>query len=277
MTYFISFIIGVIQGITEFFPVSSSGHTLLLYAFLQKYAIAMPEIDIIVLQVVIHFGTLLAILFYFRQELIQYIEVMFKLMQRKSLKPTEEASKKAIQLIIVGILPIAILGLLLQNFVEETLHEATMVPVMLIVVAILFFIVEKKYRPRIHSIEKMTYLQAFTIGCAQVLALIPGTSRSGITLIAGMFQGVSRTTAASFTFLMAIPTLLGVTLKKMSDIQLTSITSSAAIFYLMAGVTSAVIGFFAIKYLLELLKKYSLNYFGIYRIILAVISILLLW
>lgn len=268
--FFISLIIGIVQGITEFAPISSSGHTLILYKFL-----AVPKsIDIITLQIVVHFGTLLAIIMYFYRKIASYIQAFFLYPIKKDLGLRNNFFLS--WYIIAATIPLGIIGFFFENMIENVVHTTYVVPITLIIGGILFILAEKYSQPRYRTLHELKLKDAVIIGTSQVLALIPGVSRSGITIITGMSRNLNRKLAAEFTFLLAIPTVAGVTVKKLLDFQSRTMQQDEILFYIIAGITSWFVGLIVIKFLLNYLANHSLKYFAYYRFALALLVIILL-
>lgn len=244
----------IVQGVTEFFPVSSSGHLIILHNLFSINLSSDLSFD-----VALHFGTLMAMLLYFYQDLINYL--------RKS--------PKFLLLIVLASIPAGLVGLLLNDFIEQNLRSDWVVVTMLILVGILFIIIEKISLSTL-DLSSLNYKKALFIGCAQIISLIPGTSRSGITIIAGMQQKLKRQDAAKFSFLIGIPIIAAAALKKSWDLREVGLMPSERIDMLVGVAVSAMVGFFCIKYFLKFLEKYSLKWFAYYRFLLAFIVIIYL-
>jgi len=266
--YFLAIIAGLIQGVTEFLPVSSSGHLVLFHEIL---GFNLP--DNILFDVTLHLGTLVAIIVCFWREIVMIITGFFKGLYHRDFK--NDQSQQLAWLVVVGCIPAVIAGFFLDDFITEVFHEGSeavlMVAVMLILVGCLFWAVEK-YAKQINSIRDLNQMNAFNIGLAQALALIPGVSRSGITIIAGMMNGLKREQAARFSFLLSAPIIFGAGLKSFLDVQ----TIAAGEWGLLAVgfLTAALSGILAIKVLLDYLNRHSLLVFAWYRVILGVILIM---
>ncbi|MDP3970334.1 MAG: undecaprenyl-diphosphate phosphatase [bacterium] len=249
MEYIYTIILGVVQGITEFAPVSSSGHLVLLHEWFK-----LDLSSELVFDVALHAGTLFAIIVFFTKDIIHYIK----------------HSPKLLWLFVLSSIPAAIVGFFLEDIIDEKLRSVWVVVIMLVLVAIIFLVVERKARQRI-VLDKIGWKQALTIGFAQMLSLIPGTSRSGITISTGMALGLSRVDATRFSFLMAIPIFLGVTGKKGIDLIQQPVSKHEMFLILIGFVISFVVGMVVIRYLLVFFKRYSLRPFAWYRIVLAVV------
>ena len=261
-------IIGIIEGITEWLPVSSTGHMLLFDNFFKLNASEeFKEVFFVVIQL----GAIIAVIVMFFSKLWPF-----------SLNKEEKYIKKDIFNIwfkvIVACIPSAILGLFLDDILEKYFGNAVTISIMLILYGI-FFIVVEKYKNgkefKFNSIEDISYKVAVLIGLFQVLAMIPGTSRSGATIIGALLLGVSRVAAAEFTFFLAIPTMFGASLLKIVKFGF-DFTSSEIIALIIGSVVAFVVSLIAIKFLMDFVKKHSFTIFGYYRIILGIIVIITL-
>ena len=268
-----SIIFGIVEGITEWLPISSTGHLILVEQFL-KFENVSPEFWSM-FQVVIQLGAILAVvLLYFKK-----IWPITK-NKEKAIKTTGFLSyfdKNIMNLwgkILVGCIPAAIIGLLFDEVFEALFYNPTCIAIALIVFGIAFIIIENWNKNRKGSKDKnseITYKDAMIIGIFQLLAAIfPGTSRSGATIIGGLLIGLSRPNAAEFTFYLAIPTMLGASLLKLVKFGL--VFTSAEIIILLIGMfVSFIISMFVIKFLMNYIKKHDFKVFGYYRIILGII------
>ena len=247
-------ILGVIQGITEFFPVSSTAHLILVPWFFGWKG----DVNTLTFDVALHAGTLIALLFCFWKD---WVELLIK-------------KQKLLTIIIFASIPAGIAGFFLNDIVEKSLREPFIISMMLVAVGFIMLAAEKagKYK----DMEKVDYLDALTIGVAQATALIPGVSRSGITISAGLFKGLKREASARFSFLISTPIIAGATLLHLKKF----LTSQGTYDFQLFGVgliTSSITGLLAIKFLIAFLKKYPLNIFVYYRFILAVVIIAGIW
>lgn len=249
-----SIILGAIQGLTEFIPISSSGHLIVLHDFLKFNLESNLAFD-----VALHTGTLIALLVFFFKDIIHYF--------------TKE--RNMLWIILIGVVPAAIVGFFLEDIIDTFLRNTWVVVVMLIIGGILFLLAEKYSKLEL-DLKELTWKKALFIGFAQILALIPGTSRSGITIIAGMSTKLKREQAARFSFLIGLPIFLGATLIKGYDLTKMNIPSNEWTLLAVGLTTSFIVGFFCIKYLLMFLQKHTLNVFAYYRFILAAIIIIIL-
>lgn len=267
---------GIIEGITEWLPVSSTGHLLLLEQLLSLNASeAFKEFFVVVIQ----FGAILAVVCYFFKDLFPW-----KKTQKEENASTIVLDKDILNLwgkVLVACVPAGVIGILFDDFLETYLHTPFVISLMLIAYGIAFLFVEnynnKKTFP-IQSTKEITYKHALLIGIFQVLALIPGTSRSGATILGALLIGVSRPAGAKFTFFLAIPVMAGASLiKLLKFLQAGNVFAGAEIGYLCIGLAVAfVISLLAVRFLMEFVKKHDFKVFGWYRIVLGLIVIVAL-
>ena len=259
--------LGIIEGITEWLPVSSTGHMILADEFIKlKVSAEFKEMFLVVIQL----GAILAVPTLFFDKLNPF-----------SKKKSKAEKKSTIDLwckVIVGALPAALAGLLLDDFLDKHLYNSIVISIALIVYGIAFILIErtKKVKAnefRVNDVSELSYKDALTIGAFQILSLIPGTSRSGSTIIGGMLSGVSRVASAEFSFFMAIPIMLGASgLKILKFIMEGATVSSLEIVLLLVGIAvSYIVSLVVIKFLMDFVKRHSFSVFGVYRIILGVI------
>lgn len=257
--------LGIIEGITEWLPISSTGHMILVDEFIKlNVSEEFKEMFLVVIQL----GAIAA------------VPVMFwNKLNPLSKKKSEEERKATWNLwgkVIVGVLPAALLGILLDDILDEHLYNYIVVSIALIVYGIAFILIEKSKKNkdyRINSVHEITYKDALIIGSFQVLSLIPGTSRSGSTILGGMLTGVSRVASAEFSFFMAIPVMLGASLLKVLKFVMAGFTATGTETVLLCvGIAvSFAVSLLAIKFLMDFVKRHSFAPFGIYRIILGAI------
>lgn len=261
-------ILGIVQGITEWLPISSTGHMILVDAFmpLKIYEdITMNTEFVDMFMVVIQFGSILAVLLLYFHKLNPF-----------SPKKSEIQKKNTWILwfkVLVAAVPAAIVGLLFDDVIDAILYNPTTVAIALIVYGILFIVIEKTKKPaKITTLESLDYFTALKIGAFQMLALIPGTSRSGSTILGATILGCSRKVASEFSFFLAIPMMFGASLLKLIKLQMS--LDAAGIFILLLGMVVAfVVSIIAIKSLMKYIRKHDFTIFGYYRIILGIIVI----
>ena len=258
-------LLGIVEGITEWLPISSTGHMILIDEFINLDASeAFKEMFFVVIQL----GAILAVPIVFFDKLNPF-----------SKRKSESEKKSTLSLwlkVIVGVLPAGIMGLLLDDFLDEHLYNSYVIAAMLIVYGIGFIVVERlKSREgstfRVNSVSELTYRDAIIIGAFQTLSLIPGTSRSGATILGGMINGVSRTASAEFSFFMAIPIMLAASgLKLLKFLLGGGVITAVEIGLLLIGCAVAfIVSVLVIKLLMAFVGKHSFTAFGIYRIILG--------
>lgn len=268
-----SIVYGIIEGITEWLPISSTGHLILFEELFWKSSNNPDFFELF--RVVIQLGAILAVIFFYFHKLNPF-----------SPKKDLAAKKSTWEMwfkVIIACLPAAIVGLPFDDLLDKYFYNFPTVAIMLIVYGIIFIVIEsvKRKEPRINDISGLSYKTALLIGAFQLLALIPGTSRSGVTIIGAMLLGCSRTVAAEFSFFLAIPVMFGASLLKCAKYGLDVIEGEAAmmttteIVVLLIGMVFAfVTSMLAIKFLVGYVRKRDFKPFGYYRVILGIILIL---
>ena len=258
---------GIVEGITEWLPVSSTGHLILLDEFVElKVSAAFYEM----FQVVIQLGAILAVIVLFFHKLNPF-----------SPKKDTIQKKNTWQLwgkVVVAVIPSAVIGLLLDDWMDEHLYNYIVVAIMLLVYGVAFLFVEKWNKTRrfaITDVSAIDYRTALLMGAFQCLSLIPGTSRSGSTILGAIILGVSRSAGAEFSFFMAIPTMLGASALKLLKFLLEGVSATGTeVMVLVTGcVVSFIVSLLVIKALMEYVRKHSFSVFGVYRIVLGVVVI----
>jgi undecaprenyl-diphosphatase len=248
-----SIILGIVEGITEFLPISSTAHMIIVSTLLGL----KQTVSNVAFEVIIQLGATLAIV------MIYLNKINFK---------EFELWKK----VILAFLPLAVIGFLLRHQIKE-LFTVTTAAWMFIIGGVVFFIVEKLYKEenKINEVEKVSYKQALLIGFFQVFALIPGTSRSGATIVGGMLGGLTRKTAADFSFLLAIPTMFAASGYEFVK-NIHSFSNQNGIVLAVGFIVSFISAYIAVKWFLKFVKKYTLIPFGVYRIIFGAILLYLI-
>lgn len=266
--------LGLVQGLTEFLPISSTGHLTLVGKLLNLISEEHPE-HWTSFMAVIQLGTMLAVLIYFFKDLVGIVKefVNENFVNRKSFA-NQNLNSKLGWLIIAGTIPIVVIGLLFKDQIEGTFTKNLyVISSSLIILALILFIAEKTSRFK-KDISDITVFDSIMIGVAQAISLIPGSSRSGTTITAGLFLGLKRDVAARFSFLLSVPAVFASGLLQLY-VALAFIDKNMIINLIIATIVSAVSGYLAIDFLIKFLKKNSTMVFIIYRIILGV-SILIL-
>ncbi len=256
--------LGIVEGITEWLPISSTGHMILVDEFIQLSASdSFKEVFFVVIQL----GAILAVV-------LLYWNTIFPLQKVQGKIVVNRQKLNLWGKILVACIPAAIIGILLDDWIDKYFYNATVVSIALIVFGIGFIWIENKNkntRPRVNSLSKLNYRVALMIGVFQVIAAIfPGTSRSGATILGAMMIGVSRVVAAEFTFFLAIPVMFGASLLKLVKVGFSF--SMLELSYLLVGLVVAfVVSILAIKFLMSYIKKHDFKVFGWYRIILGIL------
>lgn len=265
--FFKAILLGIIEGITEWLPISSTGHLILADEFIKLNE--TPEF-MTMFNVVIQLGAILAV-----------VVLYFNKLNPFSFTKTKEENKETWSLwfkVIVAIIPSAIIGLPLDDWLDENFHAFLPVAIMLIVYGIGFILVEKYNKTRqakVTDLGQITYKFALMVGFFQVLALIPGTSRSGATILGGILIGGSRFVSAEFSFFLGIPTMFGASLLKIVKFLIdgNSFDLGSTMILLTGTVVSFIVSILAIKFLMNYIKKHDFSVFGWYRIVLGIILI----
>ena len=261
-------LIGVVEGLTEWLPISSTGHMILVDEFV-KLDVSKQFMDMFL--IVIQLGAILAVVVLNFEKLNPFSPWKSKLQKQNTFKLWYK--------VLLACIPAAAIGLPLNDWMEENLMTTPIVATMLIFYGILFIIVENynRYRiPRARDIDHLDYRTAFLIGMFQVLSLVPGTSRSGSTILGGIILGTSRQVAAEFTFYLAIPVMFGASILKIFKFGL-NFTSSEMLILLIGMMTAFVVSIISIKFLLHYIKKNDFTAFGWYRIGLGLIVFIYLF
>lgn len=259
--------LGIVEGITEWLPISSTGHMLLVDEFITLDASeSFKEMFFVIIQL----GAILAV-----------VTIFWKKMWPFQVKDKTQSVFKADTWsmwfkTVVACIPGAVVTLLFDDFIEAHLHTAVVISIALIFYGIAFIIIEnwnKTRTPKVESLGDITYKTAFLIGMFQVLSIIPGTSRSGATIIGALLLGVSRVAAAEFTFFLAVPVMFGLSALKLIKFGL-SFTSSELAILIIGCVVAYLVSILVIKFLMSYIKKHDFKIFGWYRIVLGVIVLL---
>ncbi len=264
-------IIGIVQGLTEFLPVSSSAHLILLPRVLGWDDALINSSEFVVM---LHMGTLAALLVYFWRDVLDLLAAFWALLRERSFG--DDPNRKLSLVLLLTIIPAALFGLVFEDWIDEYFYDAVMViPFILVVGAALLWLAER-FGTRDRDLEQTTFGDAAFIGITQALALFPGISRSGITIAAGLFRGLKRDSAARFAFLMGIPIIGGAGLWKTRTI-VSGGAGDIDIAVLAAGVIAAAIsGWLAIGFLLRYLRNHSTGIFIAYRLVAAAVFLVLL-
>jgi undecaprenyl-diphosphatase len=278
MSFIQAVLLGIMQGITEFLPISSSGHLVLLQGLLGlNDAVALKSFDIAV-----HFGTLLAILIYFRRDFLEllkalliWVKARFSRVQKKE----DEAQNTRINLIrilVIGTIPALIVGFLWGDWLDEKFLNPLSVCIMLALFALVFLLAEWIYTKYPHKKEVKSWKQGVIIGLAQAVALIPGVSRSGATISTGLLMGIDREKAARFSFLLGSVAMLAATALAVLKVAKNEYSLPQTDILIAGIVSSFGAGWLAISFLMNYLKKHTLAVFAWYRLVPATV-LAILW
>jgi undecaprenyl-diphosphatase len=262
-------VLGIVQGLTEFLPISSSGHLILVPALLGWDD--DPFIESLAFSVMLHVATLLALLIYFRWDWLRLIPAGLAALRDRSFK--DDPNRKLAWLLAATTVPAVIVGVALNDAIEHAFREPRLVAITLVAGAVILWLADR-FGPRTRSIEQITFPVALGIGAAQALALVPGVSRSGISISAGLFAGLDREAAARFAFLMATPITAGAGLWEARKILAGEAGVDLPLVPLAAGMlASLVAGLLAIAVLLRYLRSHGLGIFVVYRLALAALVV----
>ena len=257
--------LGIVEGITEWLPISSTGHMILVDEFIKlNVSDEFKEMFFVVIQL----GAIAAVPVLFWRKLNPF--------SKKKSREERCATWSLWGKVVVGVLPAAVIGVLFDDLFDKYFYNYIVVSIALIVYGAAFILIEKMKKNkgyRIEDVHDLTYKDALAIGAFQVLSLIPGTSRSGSTILGGMLGGVSRVASAEFSFFMAIPVMLGASLLKIVKFVASgiSVTGIEVAILLVAMAVSFVVSLLAIKFLMDFVKRHSFAPFGVYRIILGAV------
>jgi len=260
--------LGIVEGITEWLPISSTGHLILVNEFLN---LRQSKDFIDMFNIVIQLGAILAVM-------VIYFKRLNPFQPGKTAREVQLTWQLWLK-VVIACIPSAFFGLLLDDWMEAHLSNFFVVAIMLVVYGIAFIWIEDRNRhvePKVTDLARMSYKTAFYIGLFQVLSIIPGTSRSGATILGGIIVGTSRSVAADFTFFLGIPTMFGYSgLKAVKYfIDGNTLTGGQAAILLVASVTAFVVSLFVIRFLMNYIKKHDFTVFGKYRIVLGIIVLL---
>lgn len=263
MTFFQALILGIIEGLTEFIPISSTGH-LIIFSELFRWEIPFAY------NLIIQLGAYLAVLIYFSPKLFQIAKsfILFK-------NPTFSSNRKLGYKILLSSIPAGIIGLVAQNYIEVYLHNGILVCIVMALFAFVMLYFDNKVNLK-KKIENISYKDSILIGLWEILAIIPGVSRSGSTIIGGINLGFKRQDAAEISFLFGIPLIVAAGLKGIFDLYQENLISQIELLPVMVGfLTSFIVGFIAIKFLINFLKTNSLKPFIIYRIVAGIVFLVI--
>ena len=250
-------VLGVVQALAEFLPISSSAHLILV-----PWLLGWPSHGL-VFDLALHVGTSIALLGYFWRDWLNLASAVARGLVDATARSSHQW--RLAWLIVIGCIPAAVVGILFEDLIEATLRQPALIAVLLIGFGLVLYVADKVGK-RERSLDQVTLTDALTIGCAQVLALAPGVSRSGITMTAGLFRGLDRATAARFSFLLSAPITVAAAVYKLRVLLREPLTSADAAAFLVGIVTAAVVGALAIGFLLRYLQRQPVTIFVWYRV-----------
>ena len=263
MSFIEIFILGFIQGVAEFLPISSSAH-LIIFRDLFGIGAGMSHDMELTFDIALHFGTLLAIFVFFFKDFVKMISKGFT-------KGVKDDDGKILWFLVAATVPAAIIGVLFEDVIENVVRSKyVVIALALAVMGIIIFLADK-YSKQTKDIKKMTLKDAVIIGCSQVFALIPGFSRSGTTIAAGRVLGLDRESAAKFSFFLSAPVVLGAVVLQLFKGSVISVIVANIGTFILGILVSFIIGILCIKYLLKYLQKHNFKIFMIYRVVLALV------
>ena len=259
-------VLGIVQGLTEFLPISSSGHLLLVpWLFNWHFLLENPGLNK-TFDVALHLGTFVAVVIYFWREIVRLVGAWVRSIARRSLA---EPEARLAWLLIVSTIPAALVGVLFEDFITTRLGKPWMIGVAMIAFAGVMYVIDHLAKLD-RDMEELTWFDALLIGVAQALALLPGVSRSGITMITGLVLRLDRESAARYSFLMSIPVIGGAAVFKGLEVVKDGLPPGTAMPFLAGMGAAALSGIAAIWFVLAYLKRHNFNIFVIYRIVVGV-------
>lgn len=257
----IAVLLGILEGLTEFIPVSSTGHLVIFGKYLEFQSVASSSFEIF-----IQLGAILAVLVLYFKRFLLFFD--FKN------KSDGLAGSRGIVKMVLACLPVAVMGFLFYEHIKKLLQSTTMIALALIVGGVLMIIVEKiKIPTRVKDVKDLSYRDSFLIGVSQCFSLWPGFSRSASTIVGGMLLGLKRAVAAEFSFLVAVPVI---SMAAVYDLlkNISTLSKDDLVIFFIGFIVSFLVALISIKFFLNILKRFSLTIFGYYRIILAVLVLL---
>lgn len=256
--------LGIIQGLTEPLPISSSGHVFILR---KLFDLGTSDLNF---EIIVNFGSLIAILLIYRKDIIRLVKNFFKFFKEETAETKRDF--RYCLLIIIGSIPIGLVGVLFKDQIEEKLNNIKIIGISFLITALFLFIVSKIKTTR--EEKDMNIKDAIIVGLSQVIAVIPGISRSGSTLIGGIFRKLDRKTALKYSFMLYIPVSLGTTILGIKDIIKESNLSSLILPYTLGFIASLAVSYFTLRWFIKIVNKGNLKYFSIYCLILGLLVLI---
>lgn len=267
-------ILGFIQGFSEPIPISSSGHLVIFQSLFEKAGLIVTQMNDVTFEVIVNTGSLLAIMFYYREDLLRLITSFFTYIFKADKRDEKIADFRYCILLIIATIPAGIGGVLFSDQIESAFSNPKLVGICLLITsAFLMYIHKFGYNNR-RSSKSMNLYDALRMGIFQLFALLPGISRSGSTLTGGMLGGLSQKAARDFSFFMFMPVSFGAIILKLKDFIQSPLLATLWLPYLIAFIVSGLTTYFALKLLFRILNQHKLNYFSIYCLVVGVLTIL---
>ena len=269
-------LLGAIQGFSEPIPISSSGHLVLFQSIFQKMGLMVPQMNDVTFEVIVNTGSLIAIMYYYRHDIVRLFKAFFgyigKPEQRDELLP----DFRFCILLIVATIPAALGGVLFNDYIESAFSNPQLVGCSLLVTATFLMLIHQFGYKGKRSVKKLNLWDAIRMGCFQLLALLPGISRSGSTLTGGMLGGLEQKAARDFSFFMFMPVSVGAIILKLKHFLTSPTVASLCLPYLISFIVSGIVTYLALHLLFRLLNQRKLNYFAYYCAIVGVLAIIFL-
>ncbi len=268
-------LMGIVQGLSEFLPISSSAHLVFtsnFYKVFKHIPISAHSSEEIFCDIMLHLGTLIAVLFYFRKDIWEICKAFFLACKNRNF--TDHKAKLALY-IVIGTIITGFMALPLNDFAEQLVFHPAFVGGLLIITGGTLFLSEYLSSQKDNKSESVSFKQALLIGIAQGLAVLPGFSRSGWTMAAGLFSGLNRETSARYSFLLSIPIILGASMVyPLVEINMSEIAGYNWTAILAGTIISCIVGYLCIKYFMKFISKFSLNIFGCYCVLMGIFTII---
>ncbi len=272
MTILQAIILGIVQGLTEFLPISSSGHLILVpWLFNWHFLLNNPDLNK-TFDVALHLGTFIAVLIFFWREVVRLMSAWVRSIARRSLA---EPEARLAWLLFVSTIPAGIIGVALETFIEDRLGKPWLIAVVMIAFALVMYAIDRAAKLD-RELDALTWADAIVIGLAQALALCPGVSRSGITMVTGLAMRLDRESAARYSFLLSVPVIGGAAAVKALEVAKNGLPAGTATPFAVGIASAAISGLLAVWFVMAYLKRHTFNLFVIYRIIAGVAVLILI-
>ena len=269
-------ILGAIQGFSEPIPISSSGHLVLFQSIFEKLGLMVPQMNDVTFEVIVNTGSLIAIMFYYRQDIIRLIKSFFGYIAKPQERDELLPDFRFCMLLIVATIPAAIGGVLFNDYIEHAFSNPKLVGCCLLLTSCFLMLIHKFGYKGKRTTKSMNLWDALRMGFFQLLALLPGVSRSGSTLTGGMLGGLDQKAARDFSFFMFMPVSLGAIILKIKDFVASPTLATLWLPYLIAFIVSGIVTYLALQLLFSFLNKRKMNYFSIYCFVMGLFALIVL-